>query len=1195
MKITKTLLAAGMTALFCCSIGKADQIVYSNNFALGTGVNISNTLPTFANTYAGGTSTARWLDTGSSSTHGVLLDNGIDTSASINYWCLPFTPQSNFVYLLTVNMTFVTNPGVAAEFGFHTLFLTNFSGDARFNGSSNGWDWMGPLYSTGNPEHFGGAKTGNAIFNASGGFPPGVGTNTFQILLDTRTVLSTTGTNWCAAGYVNGVQRGSLLSYNPNPSGILSVGISQNGTQNPTNAIQYNSFVLTTTLQPFIVVQPTAQTTLGAGSAYTNKVTVMADTNGGTLSYQWYANNLPLTNGVGNVSGADTNVLVISSVSSANQLTNYNLTVSNNYGSSTSTFASLTVLTNPVIISPSPSSHAITLFNGTGGTVGSSPTFTVTAIGAPPLSYQWVTNGVAVTGATKTSVSFTNLQSTSVTSFTCVVSNSFGTSNAVWSTTYTNAPTAAYPQLVLGGLPLEFWRLDEPDDNAGNLGVVSHDYQSGNNGVYTNVTLGQTGYNTLEPAETSLAVTAAGNQPSCVKLIGNADLAQTMTNTVNAQFSVEAWANCISGNGASGGAPVVSQGLLGSSSFFLGVDTNTTKHYQFYVRTAGGTLVSVDATNAVQANDQNWHYLAGVCDEAHSNISLYIDGSLAGSTAITTNSGNFESGMPIAIGAGIRSGAADYNVPFTGNISDVAIYPSALSIGQVISHYIAVNNNPVPVSFVAPLVSSNVAYLANQPLTISATAAGSPSLGYYWSNVTTASVLSSGTTTNTTLNASLTIPNPSTGLSGDLLELVVTNGVSSTNTFVTLFNPPPPVTLASSSQILYSNRFNGGSWSIAGMPLTAANVLVGGTNTTWVESLGTNDTDGGMQASGTPATAQASSWLLPFTPHSGYVYTLSASVSFTGNPGNWVGLGFTQIIPTNISNGAGRFADTPNTAYDWQILTESTGNVQYFAGSNGNGTVITTNGYFTAGVGSHSESIILDTTGAQWKYYSIVDAKISATNTYGSGVPSGALATNPPIGAVGFEQNGLTPGAQGFITWSNIVLTQVAPGGVPPYLLNPLPPTNVALTGGTVSIPATAFGSAPFGYYWSNNATVVASGSTNAMSPFAVNLSVPSSSLTAGQLQLVVTNAFGTNTTSITLTTTINPNPGPILYSVSGGQLTLSWPTNLGWTLQTQTNNAPTPGIGTNWVIVPNSTTTNQVTLPISQTNGSVFFRLSLP
>ena len=114
------------------------------------------------------------------------------------------------------------------------------------------------------------------------------------------------------------------------------------------------------------------------------------------------------------------------------------------------------------------------------------------------------------------------------------------------------------------------------------------------------------------------------------------------------------------------------------------------------------------------------------------------------------------------------------------------------------------------------------------------------------------------------------------------------------------------------------------------------------------------------------------------------------------------------------------------------------------------------------------------------------------------------------------------------------------------------------------------------------------------MAPLPANLSVSSGSLSAGQLTLVVTNAYGTNITLITLINPINPNPGSIQYSLTGGQLTLSWPTNLGWTLQAQTN-APSVGINTNWVNVANSSTTNQVIIPISPANGSVFYRLVLP
>ena len=114
------------------------------------------------------------------------------------------------------------------------------------------------------------------------------------------------------------------------------------------------------------------------------------------------------------------------------------------------------------------------------------------------------------------------------------------------------------------------------------------------------------------------------------------------------------------------------------------------------------------------------------------------------------------------------------------------------------------------------------------------------------------------------------------------------------------------------------------------------------------------------------------------------------------------------------------------------------------------------------------------------------------------------------------------------------------------------------------------------------------------MAPLPANLSVSSSSLSPGQLQLVVTNAYGTNITSIALDSPVNPNPGRIQFSLGANQLTLSWPTNLGWTLQAQTN-PPGIGITTNWVNVTNSSATNQVTVPVSPTNGSVFYRLVLP
>jgi len=64
---------------------------------------------------------------------------------------------------------------------------------------------------------------------------------------------------------------------------------------------------------------------------------------------------------------------------------------------------------------------------------------------------------------------------------------------------------------------------------------------------------------------------------------------------------------------------------------------------------------------------------------------------------------------------------------------------------------------------------------------------------------------------------------------------------------------------------------------------------------------------------------------------------------------------------------------------------------------------------------------------------------------------------------------------------------------------------------------------------------------------------------------------------------------------VSGGKINLAWPANqIGWQLQHQVNPL-TVGISTNWIAVPGSTGTNQISLPLDSTEASAFFRLVFP
>jgi autotransporter-associated beta strand protein len=88
---------------------------------------------------------------------------------------------------------------------------------------------------------------------------------------------------------------------------------------------------------------------------------------------------------------------------------------------------------------------------------------------------------------------------------------------------------------------------------------------------------------------------------------------------------------------------------------------------------------------------------------------------------------------------------------------------------------------------------------------------------------------------------------------------------------------------------------------------------------------------------------------------------------------------------------------------------------------------------------------------------------------------------------------------------------------------------------------------------------------------------------TDGTLRFAPGNSLPTNPTNITWTV------------VGGNTLQLSWPADYtGWILEAQTNSLRT-GLGTNWVPISNSTTTNLFFEPIVPSNGSVFYRLVHP
>jgi hypothetical protein len=72
----------------------------------------------------------------------------------------------------------------------------------------------------------------------------------------------------------------------------------------------------------------------------------------------------------------------------------------------------------------------------------------------------------------------------------------------------------------------------------------------------------------------------------------------------------------------------------------------------------------------------------------------------------------------------------------------------------------------------------------------------------------------------------------------------------------------------------------------------------------------------------------------------------------------------------------------------------------------------------------------------------------------------------------------------------------------------------------------------------------------------------------------------------------VNVNAPPIQFSLNGKVLTLSWPTNSGWTLQSNSINVAVPG---DWFSIPGSSSATTFPINISTATTNVFYRLYLP
>ncbi len=164
---------------------------------------------------------------------------------------------------------------------------------------------------------------------------------------------------------------------------------------------------------PSIITQPQDQT-VSAGD--TASFTVEA---GGSepFSYQWYYNTNTL------VDGATDSTLILTNVQPG-EAGLYSVIVSNLAGTITSSNAMLNVSTNAVapVFTSQPASQVVLS--------GSTATLTAFADGTAPISYQWYSNNVPVSGATSSTLTLPNVQTSADGSYYVTASNSVGTATS---------------------------------------------------------------------------------------------------------------------------------------------------------------------------------------------------------------------------------------------------------------------------------------------------------------------------------------------------------------------------------------------------------------------------------------------------------------------------------------------------------------------------------------------------------------------------------------------------------------------------------------------------------------------------------------------------------------------------------------------------------------------------------------------
>lgn len=685
-------------------------------------------------------------------------------------------------------------------------------------------------------------------------------TGTGAVTISQATV---TGTGFSVVGGMSSVSIAAgqnhafQVEFAPATAGSVSGSISM--ASDATNSPLAISLSGTGTAALAIKTQPESQSVL-AGRTVTFSV---AATGSGTLTYQWKKNGAA-------ISGATAASYTTPATTSAYNGAQFTVVVTDGNVNVTSNPATLTVTASAVApsITSQPANKTVT--------VGQTATFSVTAAGTAPLTYQWKKNGIAISGATSSSYTTPGTTaSDNNAQFTLTVANSAGsaTSNAATLTvdfppsisaqpaskTVTVGQTATFSIAAAGTGTLTYqWKKN----GTGISGATAASYTTpattgADNGAQFTVTVTD-----VVSSVTSGSATLTVDAPPSIT-------GQPVSRTVNvgqtASFSVTATGTAPltyqwNKNGAAiSGANSASYTTPGTTSANNGTQFTVTVTNSFGNATSIAATLTVNVPPTISSQPASQTVATG--QTATFSVTATGTGTL---TYQWKKNGTAISGATSASYTTPATAASDNGAVFTVTITGTS--------GSVTTSGATLTVNAPP-SITTQPVSQTV--LAGQTATFTVTAAGTAPLTYQWNK--------GGAAISGATSASYTTPATTTADNGSQFTVTVTNGAgkATSNAAALTVNAATLLLNANRTSLNFSS-VNLGSSSI--LPVTFTN---GGNSNVTISNVsisGAGYTASGVQTGQIVKPGQAATLSVTFTPATAGV--LAGSVTVSSNASN---------------------------------------------------------------------------------------------------------------------------------------------------------------------------------------------------------------------------------------------------------------------------------------------------------------------